>query len=167
MLTLQGHENEVRGLAFTPDGQRLASVSDDCTARIWNVATATEEFELRDHTAPIICLAMSPDGKRLATGGHDRRVTRWNLEDGSRVTFGEYSAPITQLAYSPDGRYFAVGLERTTQRSKLVLEQLSSNDVPGTRLSPFSTMVAVWGLAFSPDSKLIALGLVLLCGIFR
>ena len=83
MLTLSGHTDTVRGVAFSPDGTRLATASWDKTAKVWEVSSGREVLTLSGHTDKVSGIAFSPDGTRLATASHDRtvRVHALNIED--------------------------------------------------------------------------------------
>ena len=50
LLTLPGHTDAVFGVAFSPDGTRLATASGDQTAKVWDVATGRELLTLAGHT---------------------------------------------------------------------------------------------------------------------
>ena len=70
-LTLVGHGGRrPLALAFSPDGQRLASGSCDQTVKIWDSATGKELFALKGHAGRVNSVAFSPDGQRLASREH-------------------------------------------------------------------------------------------------
>jgi WD40 repeat protein len=71
LLTLKGHNSTVAAVAFSPDGRRLATTSDDLVAKIWDAETGAELFALPGGGG----LAFSPDGNRLAIGASDGNVT--------------------------------------------------------------------------------------------
>jgi hypothetical protein len=77
LFTLKGHADGVNGVAFSPDGQRLASGSEDQTVKIWDIATGKELFTLKGHASPVHSVAFSPDGQRLATGSSDGSIQLW------------------------------------------------------------------------------------------
>lgn len=62
----KGHTQGVRWLAFSPDAETLASVSDDSTLRFWNVQTQQELLSIRRLDEPIREILFSPDGNWLA-----------------------------------------------------------------------------------------------------
>lgn len=78
-MTLKGHEADVGGIAFSPDGKYLASASLDKTIGIWNVADARRIATLVGHEGGVLCVAFSPDGKLLASGSTDTTILIWNF----------------------------------------------------------------------------------------
>ena len=57
--------------AFSPDGTRIVTASDDETAKVWDARTARALLELKGHTRRVRSVAFSPDGTRIVTGSSD------------------------------------------------------------------------------------------------
>src|SRR5262249_1587135 len=116
-VVLEGHTRPVRDQAFSPDGKRLATASDDETVRIWDPATGQELlcFDSPRDGIPgyrgIGCLAFSPDGKRLA-GGKAQNLVIWDAATGKELHYLRWhSNTIESLAFSPDGKTLATGAD--------------------------------------------------------
>ncbi len=112
--TLAGHTRWVRDLAYTPDGMRLVSVSDDRTVRVWNVTDGKVLHTLTGHTDWIVALALRADGRYAATAGYDRTIRLWDLDQGKPVKeFSTKGQMVTDLAWSADGlTLITTGLDR-------------------------------------------------------
>jgi WD40 repeat protein len=78
MALLRGHYHWVESAAFSPDGSRIVTASDDKTARIWDAATAKEIAVLRGHDDRVVSAAFSPDGSRIVTASHDGTARIWD-----------------------------------------------------------------------------------------
>src|SRR5262249_40699846 len=140
-------------VAFSPDGQRLASVSDDRSVKFWDATTGHELLALPS-TEEVDCMAFRPpEGRWLVTGDRNGAVTVWDTTTRKVVrTLGRHAAAVCGLAFSPDGRLLASAWEDlTTVRvwDATTSELLHSPDGHG-RL--------VKSVAFSPDGRLLALG---------
>ena len=77
--TLRGHYGRVWSVAWSPDGTRLASASDDRTARVWDAATGQPIHMLRGHTGSVMSVAWAPDGTRLASASYDGTMSVWDV----------------------------------------------------------------------------------------
>jgi tetratricopeptide (TPR) repeat protein len=78
------HAGWVTSVAFSPDGQRLASASSDKTAKIWDSATGKELFAVKSHAGTVFAVAFSPDGQRLASANQDGSIHLWETMSVSR-----------------------------------------------------------------------------------
>lgn len=100
---LKGHTRAVYGLAFSPDGSKLASASHDRAVRVWDVAAQAPLLTLEGHTGLVVSVAWSPAGDVIASGAYDGTVRLWDAATGVplQVLSGPAS-PISAVVFSPD-----------------------------------------------------------------
>jgi WD40 repeat protein len=72
----------VNSVAFSQDGSRVVSGSEDNTGPIWNATTGEVEAELKGHTDWVTSVAFSQDGSRVVSGSDDKTVRIWNATTG-------------------------------------------------------------------------------------
>jgi hypothetical protein len=105
---LKGHTGPVNGVAFSPDGSRLATTSEDGTVRVWDPATGHPTITLEGHTGGVWGVAFSPDGRQLATASEDGTVRLWDPATGHpTTTLKGHTGGVWGVAFSPDGRQLA------------------------------------------------------------
>lgn len=92
------HLASIYSVAFSPDGKRLASASEDKTVKVWDAESGQEVFTLKDHTDQVTSVAFSPDGKRLATGSWDKTAKVWDAATG-KVTCTLRGIPNWSIAW--------------------------------------------------------------------
>jgi WD40 repeat protein len=115
--TLPGHVNKGISVAFSPDGQRLASASWSGDVMLWDAQTGERLHLLSEHYHPVSALAFSPDGRRLVSACFDRSLIVWDATTGQRLhTLRGHDGLVLGVAFSPDGlRLASVGEDKTVR----------------------------------------------------
>ncbi|MDE3089474.1 MAG: PQQ-binding-like beta-propeller repeat protein, partial [Chloroflexota bacterium] len=163
-LVLTGHTDEVNGVAFSPDGTRIATASDDNTAKVWDAATGKElltlvghtqfagdtKFDARGKRKGVEYVVFSPDGTHIATAGGDNTARIWDAATGKELfTLVGHTQLVQTVRYSPDGKYLATASADSTAK----IWDAASGQLLLT-LSGHTN--AVKDVAFSPDGTRLA-----------
>ena len=115
--TLEGHSQEVNSVVFSPDGSRVASGSEDRTARVWDVQTGECQYTLEGHLDAVRSVVFSPDGSRVASGSEDQTARVWDVQTGEcQYTLEGHLDAVRSVVFSPDGSRVASGSEDQTVR---------------------------------------------------
>ena len=125
---LRGHTKLVTCVAYSPDGKRIVTGSDDKTLRVWDALTGREIMTLKGHTFAMGCVAYSPDGKRIVSGSYrigsnEKTLRVWDAQTGREILAlkghpvkGDVMESVKCVAYSPDSKYIVSGGRDKTLR---------------------------------------------------
>ncbi len=145
---LAGHTGGVLAAAFSPDGGRVVTASDDGTARVWDLSGPRPAATvLEGHTDWVRAAAFSPDGGRVVTASADRTARVWDLS-GPRpaaTVLEGHTDWVRAAAFSPDGGRVVTASDDGTAR----VWDLSGPSPAATVLEGHAGGVRV--AAFSPD----------------
>ncbi|NEO20937.1 AAA-like domain-containing protein [Moorena sp. SIO4A5] len=144
---LTGHQSEVFSVAFSPDGQRLATASVDGTARIWD-NQGNEIAVLTGHQDSVFSVAFSPDGQRLATASVDGTARIWDNQGNEIAVLTGHHDRVWSVAFSQDGQRLATASVDGTARIW---------DNQGNEIAVLTGHQGwVFSVAFSPDGQRLA-----------
>ncbi len=155
---LAGTSAGMWGIAFSPDGQRLAAGTADGAVLVWDVyAPPGEPMRLVDESRPageVYAVAWSPDGRVVAAARADQKIQLWDLaEQGAGAAmFAGAEDYLKSLAWSPAGDELAAGgMDKKVRRWDVATGQ----QIAALRPSHGQGVMSV---AYSPDGALLASG---------
>jgi WD40 repeat protein len=116
-FALGGHEREVSSAAFSTDGSRIVTASEDNTVRIWDAASAKEIALLRGHEGRVSSAALSPDGSCIVTTSTDKTARIWDAASAKQIAvLRGHESYVFSAAFSPDGSRIVTALSDKTAR---------------------------------------------------
>ncbi|HWB10664.1 MAG TPA: c-type cytochrome domain-containing protein [Pirellulales bacterium] len=149
--TLVGHEAQVTALAFSPDGNRVISGSQDKTARVWNLADGQQIAKFAGHTQTVSAVAFDAGGGQAVSGSTDNSLKLWNTADGSELkNFAGHGGPIVGVAMTGNNqRVVSASADQTVRLW---------NPADGQQAGAFGVGVVPTALALSRDDNRVVVG---------
>ena len=156
----------VGSLAFSPDGEILASGSRDGTIHLWDVVSGAPIRTLEEHTSYVNSVSFSPDGKILVSGSgspydDDNTVRLWDVDTGQEIAILRgHKHVVNSVAFSPDGKILASGsgdwgtARGGDDRTVRLWDVDTGQEIATLR----GHKHVVSSVAFSPDGKILASG---------
>jgi len=169
---LHGHTGAVYSTAWSFDGTKLATASEDRTVRVWDVTNRFKCISVLEHNQSVNSVSWSPDSRFLATGSNDKRVYLWRTSDFSIIhSMSDHARVVRSVCWSPDGAFLAAGGKEeaivlwdsktgTHVRSEhidLGGSGLDSSSFPVVRVIEASSS-SLWSIAWSLSGKELASG---------
>ncbi|CAD8194024.1 unnamed protein product [Paramecium pentaurelia] len=147
---LDGHSSCVNSVCISPDGNTLASGSDDQSIRLWDTKTGLQKAKLDGHTNLVMSVCFSPDGNTLASGSYDKSIRLWDVTTGQQQAKLEgHTHNVNSTCFSPDGNTLASCSWDTSVRLWDVKTRQQIDQFDGhTR--------TVYSVCFSPDGNTLA-----------
>ena len=147
-LVLESHDDWIRDISFSPDGQLFASASDDKTVRVWDADTGTTQHTFAKHRDWVYSVAIASTGM-IASCADERTVKLWDVNTGcSHITFQKTPQTVEHLRFSPDESKLIASMPRIiriydlTKNEHRDLRPPVSGITVYTRLSPDDRFVA-------------------------
>lgn len=149
LQVMAGHEGEVRHIAWSPDGKRLASGSRSHDARLWDVETGAQLHAFTGQEGQVTSVAFSPDGSLLAVANLGWLIHLYDVASGTKVrTLEGHQQSVLSVHFHPSGRWLASGASDATVRVWDV--------ATGEQVARLDSKTSARTVAFSPDGEWLA-----------
>ncbi len=174
--SFKGHSRDISSIAFSPDGNTVATVGDesDNTIMLWDLQAAKHRKTIKDHTLDVTCLTFSPDGKTIASGSQSGDGYLWNAQTAELTATlktpnayynkgtlriyhkGKYYNDIHFIRYTSNGGTIITGNQDGSVRLWEVRKRLLQTHTRKPKFSVFLNTIYISSMAYSPDGNIIA-----------
>ena len=153
--------DQVTSIALSPDEQQVVLGVTDGTLRLWEIDSGLLRRIFRGHVDVVLSVDFSSDGEQIASGSDDNTVRLWDVSSGTLVeTFVGHEERVWSVAMHPDGDLIASGSWDGTVRLWNHVPAAETADEDESSNLPLATYDRpVLSVAFSPDARLLAVGL--------
>ena len=161
--TFKGHKDNVPSIAFSPDGNTLATAGDasDSAIMLWDLRAAKHRTTIKEHTSAVTCLTFSPDGKTIASGGRNGDGYLWDAQTGEhKATLKEHYDGMHFITYTSDGSTIITGGQDMSvhlwEGRQRLLQTRTRKPKSSIGLTTTSGVSRIHSMAYSPDGNFIA-----------
>jgi WD40 repeat protein len=157
-LTLTKTTAKPIAVSFSADAQRVASMFEDGTLRVWAAASGTPIEESAGNVAATTTITAAPDGSFVATKAVTQTVgstPRWTLERKIDPK-GLFADRVNAVRFSPDGKTLATGGGELSRSGDIIIFDVATGKATQTWKEKHTDTVLC--LDFSPDGKRLATG---------
>ncbi|BAY95888.1 MULTISPECIES: AAA-like domain-containing protein [unclassified Tolypothrix] len=143
---LEGHEDEVSDVSFSPDGKMIATASRDGTAILWSI-DGELLHNLKGHSGNVRSVAFSYDSKMIATASDDNTVKLWDINGKLIRNFQGHSGIVRDVSFSHNNKIIATASSDKTVKLWGINDKL---------IHTFEDNSSLGSVSFSSDDKIIA-----------
>jgi WD40 repeat protein len=152
------HSGEIKAVAFSPDGQYIATAGSDKLVKVWDLGNGHERFACVGHTDKVRGLGWSSDGKFIVSAGGEKNIKIWDAANGKeKLNIEAAGEEVTALALSKDGKHLFTGqlkVPGNPPNGLFVYETATGKPVRDVRDFPNK----IDAIALSHDGTLLATG---------
>lgn len=145
---LEGHTNDIKSIAISPDGTLAASGDSDKSIILWDMVHWNQLATLKGHGSDVQALNFSPDNRLLASGSRDNNVILWNIMRREQQIMFKVKDKVNSVDFSPNGNYLATG----ANSKDIILWDIRN----GTQSRVIKAKDNIYSLDFSPNGRHLA-----------
>ncbi|CAD8097742.1 unnamed protein product [Paramecium primaurelia] len=147
-----GHSNSVHSVCFSPDGNTLASASEDYSIRLWDIKTGKQKVKMDGHSNLVRSVCFSPDGTTLASGSDDCSIRLWDVKTGQqKFKLNVHTSSVLSVQFTSDGTTL---VSSSADKSIRLLDVKTGQE----KFKLDGHIHYVWSVCLSPDGANIASG---------
>jgi len=153
---LEGHNQSVKTITFSPDSKILASGSDDGEIKIWNWETGKSSDLNFQHLKAVNKVVISPNSQILASGSDDGTIALFRFTDRKvYLEFNAHSDSVNTISFSPDGLILASGGKDNSIKLWHVKTGELIETIQAAAITEKDWEKEVFSIVFSPDSQFL------------